>query len=280
MNFGFMQGRLSPQVDRKIQAFPVQHWREEFPAARDIGLRMMEWTLDHEGLSANPLMTDEGRAEIQTLSKEFHLSIPSLTGDCWMQAPFWKEADPAARRVLLGEFDEVADAASKAGIGILVIPLVDNGAIGSPSESAILRDALISRNDHLASKGIRIAFESDLPPRELAGWVEDYPTGTFGINYDTGNSAALGYHAGEEWAHYGSRVINVHIKDRVVGGGTAPLGSGACNFLDCFEAMRVAGYAGNMILQTARAEDGDDSGAIRCHLEFLSRIMKSSSIFS
>ena len=26
---GFMQGRLSPQVDGKIQAFPWVHWRDE-----------------------------------------------------------------------------------------------------------------------------------------------------------------------------------------------------------------------------------------------------------
>ena len=48
---GFMQGRLSPQVDGKIQAFPWQHWRDEFPAAQKLNIPLMEWTLDHDRLT-------------------------------------------------------------------------------------------------------------------------------------------------------------------------------------------------------------------------------------
>ena len=43
---GFMQGRLSPQVGDRIQAFPRDHWREEFPIAERLGFPLMEWTLD------------------------------------------------------------------------------------------------------------------------------------------------------------------------------------------------------------------------------------------
>ena len=52
-----MQGRLSPIVDGRIQAFPWDHWRAEFPAAEGLGLGLVEWTLDHERLGQNPLMT-------------------------------------------------------------------------------------------------------------------------------------------------------------------------------------------------------------------------------
>ena len=46
-----MQGRLSPKVSGKIQAFPGRALaRGIFPAARAIGLGMMEWTLDQDGL--------------------------------------------------------------------------------------------------------------------------------------------------------------------------------------------------------------------------------------
>mgnify|MGYP001554379746 CR=1 FL=1 len=47
---GFMQGRLSPLVDGKIQAFPWAHWRDEFPAGDECGIHLMEWTLDHDRL--------------------------------------------------------------------------------------------------------------------------------------------------------------------------------------------------------------------------------------
>ena len=64
---GFMQGRLCEPVGGKIQAFPWDHWRDEFPLAQRLGFPLLEWTLDQEGLHDNPIMTDVGRAEIRTL---------------------------------------------------------------------------------------------------------------------------------------------------------------------------------------------------------------------
>jgi len=83
---GFMQGRLSPLVDGKIQAFPWNSWQSEFPAAQNLGLGLIEWTLDQDRLYQNPLMTPQGQLDIRRLCEAHHLVIPSLTGDCFMQA--------------------------------------------------------------------------------------------------------------------------------------------------------------------------------------------------
>ena len=273
-NLGFMQGRLSPQVDGMIQAFPVVHWRDEFCAAQGLGLGLLEWTLDHCNLANNPLMSSAGRDSIRGLSQTHAVAIPSVTGDCFMQEPFWKGSTQSERDRLLIEFDAVATASADLGIGIIVVPIVDNGRIESESQAKNLHDALMARTNILADKGLRVAFEIDLPPRELAKWIVGYPGDVFGINYDTGNSAALGYNVQEEWSIYGSRVINVHIKDRPLGGTTVPLGEGACDFEVCYQAMREADYRGNFILQTARAADGDHAGAIQQYIAFLQRIMK------
>jgi len=268
-----MQGRLSPQVNGKIQAFPSEYWRDEFPAAQGLGLGLMEWTLDHDNLTNNPLMSSAGRDEICTLSHACSVFIPSVTGDCFMQAPFWKASVFSDRERLLLEFDAVAHASDELGIGIIVVPVVDNGRIESAEQADILRDGLLARADALAAKSLQVAFESDLPPHELAEWIASYPAAIFGINYDTGNSAALGFNPQEEWSLYGSRVINVHIKDRLLGGTTVPLAEGACDFGACFQAMHGADYEGNLILQTARATDGDHAGAIQKHIAFLQRIL-------
>ena len=37
MNLGFMQGRLSPMYNGKIQKFPINHWKSEFFIATSIG---------------------------------------------------------------------------------------------------------------------------------------------------------------------------------------------------------------------------------------------------
>ena len=67
---GFMQGRLSPMVGNKIQAFPSKNWFKEFKIAKSIGISLMEWTVDQNKLYKNPLFTDTGRNKIQSLSKK------------------------------------------------------------------------------------------------------------------------------------------------------------------------------------------------------------------
>ena len=254
---GFMQGRLSSQVDGKIQAFPWAHWREEFVAAETLRFRLLEWTLDQERLEENPLMTATARAEIQALSAAHCVNIPSLTADCFMQAPFWKATSAELLQDLLQKLDRVIEACGIMQIDIIVVPLVDNGRLVNQAESQLLMKEFIARSPLLERAHVRVAFETDLAPETIADWIADYPKYLFGINYDTGNSASLGYDPEEEWALYGDRVFNVHIKDRVLGGTTVPLGEGVCKFLACFTAMRRSGYGGNLILQTARATDGD-----------------------
>ena len=40
------------------------------------------------------------------------------------------------------------------------------------------------------------------------------------VNYDTGNSASLGYDIKEEFAEYGNLISDIHIKDRLVNAGS------------------------------------------------------------
>src|SRR5712664_4802916 len=104
-----MQGRLSALVDGKIQAFPWNEWREEFPRASALCLTRMEWTIDQDRLHENPLATEAGRREIAGLCKQNAIRIPSLTGDCFMQAPFWK-ATGDERKALVDDLDLLLDA--------------------------------------------------------------------------------------------------------------------------------------------------------------------------
>jgi hexulose-6-phosphate isomerase len=84
----------------------------------------------------------------------------------------------------------------------------------------------------------------------------------FGINYDSGNSAALGYDSAEEISAYAARILNVHVKDRLFGGTTVPLGTGAADLAKTIRLIELSGYRGQYILQTARANDGDHAGAL------------------
>jgi L-ribulose-5-phosphate 3-epimerase len=258
---GFMQGRLSALVAGKIQAFPWNEWREEFPRAKALGIGRMEWTIDQEQLRENPLNTEGGRGAIAHLARGNAIRIASLTGDCFMQAPFWK-ADGQAREALVTDLDLVLASCAALRIEFVVIPLVDNGKIETPEQAEVLLSTLLDRAASLTRQGVKIVFESDLPPAELATFIAEFPREVFGINYDIGNSAALGFDCGEEMAAYAPRILNVHVKDRLRGGTTVPLGTGAADLAKAIRLIEHSGYSGQYILQTARATDGDHAGAL------------------
>src|SRR6185369_2868975 len=223
-----MQGRLSPMVDGKIQAFPWNEWREEFPRAHSLGLTRIEWTIDQDRLRENPLNTAAGQREIIELSRHNALKTASLTGDCFMQAPFWK-TDGETRKSLIDDLDLVLASCSTLGIEFVVIPLVDNGRIESAAQTETLLHVLLDRAASLSQQRVKIVFESDLSPAPLAQLIDKFPREVFGINYDSGNSAALGHDSAEEISAYAPRILNVHVKDRLLGGTTVPLGTGAAN---------------------------------------------------
>jgi len=257
-----MQGRLSPLVNGKIQAFPWDTWQQEFMAAHRLGLGLMEWTLDYDRLFQNPLLTPEGQHEIRALCRCHQMHIPSMTGDCFMQAPFWK-ASRQASAALQADFIAVIRACAEVGIEIIVIPLVDNGRLETDLQEEAVIAFMLNHTVLFRTLGLRIAFESDFAPTQLSRFISRLPSDVFGINYDIGNSAALGYNPADEFAAYGGRIANVHVKDRVLGGTTVPLGTGNADFPSVFRLLRNSFYSGHLIMQTARASDDDHAGLLR-----------------
>lgn len=215
----------------------------------------MEWTLDLERIFENPLMTPTGRTEIRALARNHAIRIPSLTADCCMQAPFWKAAgQEQEERVAV--FEKLLLACGAMGIGKIILPLVDGGTLSTPWEEATLKKIMLQFQPLLQRQHVTVAFESDYAPPRLAAFMQDLPAPMFGINYDMGNSASLGWEPEEELPLLAHRIVNVHVKDRPRGGTTVPLGQGAADFTLIFSLLKSAGYAGNYILQTARAADG------------------------
>jgi len=258
---GFMQGRLCDLVDGKIQAFPWRDWETEFPVAASIDFHLMEWTLDQDRLYGNPLMRKDGQLRIINLCKQYEVEVISLTGDCFMQAPFWK-AEDQVKVDLKADFISICEACSNIGIKMVVVPLVDNGRIENMDQEDELVSFLSDQMDVLKKLGIKIIFESDFPPSNLQRFINRLPVGQFGINYDIGNSAALGFDPVEEFGAYGSRVMNVHVKDRILGGTTVPLTSGNADFKKVFAELANINYQGNYILQTARADDAGHAAVL------------------
>lgn len=266
---GFMQGRLSPLVEGRIQSFPWDNWRQEFKDSANMGFTLMEWTLDQDLLTKNPIMTQLGQQEILSLCKQFNISIPSLTGDCFMQQPFWKETDQKKRDELQKDFLSIMYACSKIGIKFIVIPIVDNGRLENKYQEDKLVKFLNYQKNTLKSFNIKIVFESDYEPLKLSRFMDRFDPNIFGINYDIGNSASLGFDPSEEFLFFGKRIFNVHVKDRELNGSTVALGEGNADFDLVFSLLEDYKYKGNYILQTARSPENEHALVLKKYKKFV-----------
>ena len=256
---GVMQGRLVEPSPGKIQEFPKKNWESEFPILRNLGIHLLEWTIDWQGIDDNPILNESEIPKILKLQIENELVIPSATLDCFMQFPCWhddfSESSFLRYKILL-------ENGRTLGLKYLVLPLVDASSINSDYKLESLFDFCKRITPHLISAEVQIVFESDYSSRDLLDFISIFDSRYFGVNYDIGNSASLGYSPKNEIESYGDWIKNVHVKDRVLGGSTVPLGEGSADFETVFGTLASIAYAGNFILQTARSSTGDHVGVI------------------
>ena len=111
-NFGVMQGRLLKPINNKIQAFPNNKGINELELVKGLNLKHLEWTLDDKNLEKNPLLSHKGQIQIKKLCKQNNITINSITGDCFMQKPFWKKEGIEKKR-LLTKLKKIINGASK-----------------------------------------------------------------------------------------------------------------------------------------------------------------------
>ena len=121
------------------------------------------------------------------------------------------------------------------------------------------------------SKNQFFLIESDYNPKKLFKFLNRLKFLNIGLNYDSGNSASLGYKLQDEKALF-KYVKNIHIKDRVRNGATVDLGKGNFNFKLFKNFLKEIKYNGNLILQTARDKNGNDVEKLKKNIEYLKLI--------
>jgi len=270
---GFMQGRLSPMQGKKIQSFPWKDWKNEFKIGKKLNFKIIEWTLDFRKLYYNPLMTNSGQKKIFYTCKKNNFKIPSLTGDCFMQSPFWK-ANLKKKLKLQKDFINIIKACGIVGIKYIILPLVDNGKIKNKKEEMTVINFLNKIQYLLRRNKIKILFETDFAPNKYLKFIKNFDSKFIGINYDTGNSASYGFNPIEEISAYGKYIDNVHIKDRIYKGKTVALGEGNVDFLKVFKKLKKIRYKGNFILQGARSKNNKHIDTIKEYANFVKRFLR------
>ena len=254
-SIGFIQGRLSPITNNRIQQFPWDTWQNEFSIASKNDINLIEWTIDTFKFYLNPLINLNQWEEINTVASKNNILIPSVTCDYFMENPPWKSDIDLIKKGIIAIFQGMKNISAK----ILVVPLVDNSSLLDSSNADTVKNLFTDLIPEMIQNNIQIAFECDLNPEELLHFISEFDKNYFGINYDIGNSASLGFDPNKEFEAYGSRITNVHVKDRKINGPTIPLGEGDADFLRIFGLLHEVNYQGNLILQTARSKEGKDA---------------------
>jgi len=265
LKIGLMQGRLSPIVDGRIQSFPWNHWENEFSILQEIGIPILEWTIDSRNIFSNPLLTSDGRAKIYKLQENFDIQINSVTCDFFMENPPWISRNNFLLNIEV--INLLTEAAKELGFLNLVIPLVDNSSMRRKADFFAVLECLSSFE--FARGNVKFLFETDLKAPIFYAFLNELDPLLYGVNLDIGNSASYGWEPEEEIEVLGSRIENVHIKDRVLSGPSVPLGEGRANFSEYLKLLAQIKYSGSYILQTARSKNEQHQQEVEKNLEFI-----------
>ncbi len=244
---GIMQGRLSEPVNDKIQSFPHNTWETEFEKAHSCGFQVLEWIFDD---LENPILKDSEIDKIKSLSSKFNIEINSICADYFMKEKLFDVSD-SQLKANFSVLKNLILQCSKIGIKIIEIPLVDSSSIKNIDDKNKFIQNLTQFLSQINSN-IIINLETDLPPLEFKILLEQFKDFQVYANYDTGNSASLGYSVNEEISILKSEIKNIHIKDRIFQSQTVPLGTGDVDFELFFQNLAQIRYDGDLIIQGAR----------------------------
>lgn len=263
---GIMQGRLSPPVERRLQAFPWNSWEKEFAHARACGFDAIEWLFEAEDYEQNPLWTDAGVEKIQSLADETGVVVRSVCADYFIAQPFFRVGESERLRSV-AVLNQLISRAAQLGIKVILVPILEENELQNEKEKVQLLESLRGPLELAGAHGIRLGLETELPATEYKELIEQGDHPALGVYYDVGNATARGYDPAADVRILSKHLCGIHIKDRKRNGPSVLLGQGDVNFSECFTALAEARYTGLLILQTAF---GDDFLSIaKTHLSFV-----------
>ena len=252
-----MQGRLCPPEGGRFQSFPRSRWEAEIELAPQVPLRGIEWIYDLYGERVNPLETVQGRVGLRKKLDRAGMRVVSVCADYFMDCPIVR-SEPSLMQERVVKLNWLISVCPDLAITRIVLPFVDASRIVTSKDS---EDALVVLNQAVSEAvrfGVELHLETDLNPLDFKSFLDEIRHPMIKVNYDSGNSGSLGYLPAAEFEAYGERIGSFHIKDRKLGGGTVPLGTGDVDFHSLRSALIDVEYQGDFVLQVARGQPGDE----------------------
>ena len=251
---GIMQGRLSKFDGYHIQSFPTKTRDIEFMLAKKVGLTCIEWVYRQESESKNPLATETGIHEIKKVINQSNVNIWAITADYYMSNRLISHSGIIQEEVLKHLF-WLLNQAAIIGANHVMAPFVDDSKLTSENEINAMVTMLKTICPVLEATGIELHMETDLETDIWKSILMETDHPMIKICYDVGDRAYLGYDLCHELNTLGPWIGSVHIKDRMLGGVTVPLGQGNADFKTFFRDIYKTQFSGPFILQAAREQN-------------------------
>ncbi len=250
-----MQGRLSKPIDNNMQRFPKNTWKTEFDIAEKIGFELIEYVFDSHN---NPILTNEGLIGIKKALDKSNIQINSVCADYFMKNLLF---DVSAKQLEqnIRILNQLIQQCSKLNIKIIELPFVDSSSLLLKNKMDEIIINLQKSISVLEEYDVCIALETDLPPNQFVELLGNFNNPLIKANYDIGNSISNGYNTSEELDILKKFIVNVHIKDRRIGGSTVPLGTGDVDFDLFFKQLSKINYSKDLIIQGAREDLNGDT---------------------
>ncbi len=256
-DIAIMQGRLLPPIDGRIQAFPAMLWRNEFANAKKANISCIEWIFEKPNQHLNPLSSNVGIKSLHNLTNKSGVGIRSICADYYMEE-LLIDSDGNVRSEAVNHLNWLIDQAAKLSVIYIVLPFVDLSSLNTVAHKHSLVSLMQSLGPRAAVRNIELHLETDLHPTIFSSILKSINHRSIKANFDIGNSAALGYDPTEELKLLTPFLGSVHVKDRILGGNSVPLGVGNADFPTCFKLICRAGFKRHFVLQVARGKDGDE----------------------
>ena len=252
-NFGIMQGRLLPKFKGQYQSHPIGYWHKEYEIASKLSLKSLEFIFDLYLYNKNPIFSEID--EIIKIEKNTGIKTRSICADFFMSAPIHK-SNKEERIIFQEILTKLIKNLSKLGGSDIVIPFVDNSKIQTEKDKIIVIEFLNSLEEICHDYNINLALETDLEPEVFKNFINKFENKYITINYDSGNSAALGYSIEEEFNLLADKITNIHIKDRLLNGGPIELGKGNAKLKFLKKFIIKNNFNGIITFQAYRDDEG------------------------
>jgi sugar phosphate isomerase/epimerase len=190
-----------------------------------------------------------------SISEKTGIITTTVCADYFMAAPL-HSLDESVANQSIKILRELLVSSERLGITDIIIPCVDQSSLSSSEAVGRLVNNVRPMLDIAGKAGIKLNLETDLGPHDFFELLEKFDSKHVTVNYDIGNSAALGFDSIEELDAYGDRITDIHIKDRTLNGSSVILGQGNANFDRFFQKLKEFNYKGPFIMQAYRDDEG------------------------